>query len=253
MRKKIVAGNWKMNMDLNEGLKFTGSVDKYFRENPPGKTVVIICTPFIHLAGASDILMNGNVALGAQNCASVSSGAFTGEVSAWMIRSTGAEYVIIGHSERRSYYHEDDKIINRKTMLALNCGLKVIFCCGEIRSEREDGSYFRVVKRQLEEGLFSLTKEQINDVVIAYEPVWAIGTGLTASPEQAQEMHKYIRDLVKEKYGNDCAKKLPILYGGSCKPSNAAEIFSMHDVDGGLIGGASLKKEDFAAIVEAIE
>jgi triosephosphate isomerase len=169
-----------------------------------------------------------------------------------MVKSTGAEYVILGHSERRSYYNEDDKLVNRKTLLALNSGLKVIFCCGEVQSEREEGAHFRVVKRQLEEGLFTLTEEQIDNIVIAYEPVWAIGTGLTASPEQAQEMHKYIRDLVREKYGNDCAKKLPILYGGSCKPSNASEIFSMPDVDGGLIGGASLKKEDFAAIVGAI-
>jgi triosephosphate isomerase len=252
MRKKIVAGNWKMNMDLTEGLKFAASLDKHFRENPPGKTVVIICTPFVHLAGASEILKHGKVAVGAQNCASEASGAFTGEVSAWMVKSTGAEYVILGHSERRSYYNEDDKLVNRKTLLALNSGLKVIFCCGEVQSEREEGAHFRVVKRQLEEGLFTLTEEQIDNIVIAYEPVWAIGTGLTASPEQAQEMHKYIRDLVREKYGNDCAKKLPILYGGSCKPSNASEIFSMPDVDGGLIGGASLKKEDFAAIVGAI-
>jgi triosephosphate isomerase len=169
-----------------------------------------------------------------------------------MIKSTGAEYVIIGHSERRSYYHEDDKLLSKKTLLALNSGLKVIFCCGEVQNEREEGKHFLIVKRQLEEGLFSLTEEQMDKIVIAYEPVWAIGTGLTATPDQAQEMHKYIRDLVRDKYGNDCAKKIPVLYGGSCKPSNAAEIFSKPDVDGGLIGGASLKKEDFAAIVEAI-
>jgi len=253
MRKKIVAGNWKMNMDLNEGLKLAGSIDKYFRENPSGKTEVILCTPFIHLAGASEILKHGKVALGAQNCASEASGAYTGEVSAWMIKSTGAEYVIIGHSERRTYYHEDDKLLYAKTILALNSGLKVIFCCGEVLSEREASSHFLIVKRQLEEGLFILSEKQMDSIVIAYEPVWAIGTGLTATPEQAQEMHKYIRDLVKEKYGNDCAKKIPILYGGSCKPSNAAEIFSNPDVDGGLIGGAALKKEDFTAIVKAIQ
>jgi triosephosphate isomerase (TIM) len=253
MRKKIVAGNWKMNMDLAEGLKFTASVDKYFKEKPSGKGLVILCTPFIHLAGAAEILKHGKVALGAQNCASEASGAYTGEVSAWMIKSTGAEYVIIGHSERRSYYHEDDRLINKKTILAINSGLKVIFCCGESLGERESESHFLVVKRQLAEGLFTLNEEQMDMIVIAYEPVWAIGTGLTATPDQAQEMHKYIRDLVKEKYGNDCAKKLPILYGGSCKPSNAAEIFSKQDVDGGLIGGASLKKEDFTAIVEAIQ
>jgi triosephosphate isomerase (TIM) len=252
MRKKIVAGNWKMNMDLAEGLKFTSSIDKYFREKPSDKALVILCTPYIHLAGAAETLKHGKVALGAQNCASEASGAYTGEVSAWMIKSTGAEYVIIGHSERRSYYHEDDKLLNKKTLLAINSGLKVIFCCGESLDERQSDRHFIIVRRQLEEGLFTLTEEQMDKVVVAYEPVWAIGTGLTASPGQAQEMHKYIRDLVKEKYGNDCAKKLPILYGGSCKPSNAAEIFSNPDVDGGLIGGASLKKEDFTAIVEAV-
>jgi triosephosphate isomerase (TIM) len=253
MRKKIVAGNWKMNMDLTEGIKFAASVDKYFRENPSGKAQVILCTPFIHLAGVAEIVKHGKIALGAQNCASEASGAYTGEVSAYMVKSTGAEYVIIGHSERRQYYHEDDKLLNKKTLLAINSGLKVIFCCGEVLKEREDGKHFLIVKRQLEEGLFSLTAEQMDSIVVAYEPVWAIGTGLTATPDQAQEMHKYIRDLVKEKYGNDCAKKLPILYGGSCKPSNAAEIFSKADVDGGLIGGASLKKEDFAGIVAAIQ
>jgi triosephosphate isomerase len=253
MRKKIVAGNWKMNMDLPEGLKFASSIEKHFKENPSSKAQVILCTPFIHLAGVAEILKNSKVALGAQNCASEASGAYTGEVSAYMVKSTGAEYVIIGHSERRSYYHEDDRTLNKKVMLALNAGLKVIFCCGEVQKEREEGKHFIIVKRQLQEGLFSLTEAQMDSVVIAYEPVWAIGTGLTASPAQAQEMHKYIRDLVKEKYGNDCAKKLPILYGGSCKPSNAAELFSNPDVDGGLIGGASLKKDDFAGIVDAIK
>ena len=253
MRKKIVAGNWKMNMDLAEGLKYAATIDKYFRENHSGKTLVILCTPFIHLAGASEILKHGRVALGAQNCSSEASGAFTGEVSAWMVKSAGAEYVIIGHSERRSYYHEDDKLLSKKTLLAINCGLKVIFCCGESLNERESEKHFLIVRRQLEEGLFSLTEQQMDMIVVAYEPVWAIGTGLTATPEQAQEMHKFIRDIVKEKYGNSCAKKLPVLYGGSCKPSNASEIFSKPDVDGGLIGGAALKKEDFIAIVEALQ
>jgi triosephosphate isomerase len=252
MRKKIVAGNWKMNMDLAEGLEFAGSLNKYFNEKPSGGTVVLLCTPFIHLSGISEILKNGKVALGAQNCASEASGAYTGEVSAQMVKSTGAGYVIIGHSERRSYYHEDDKTLNKKTLLAINSGLKVIFCCGEVKSERESRQHFNVVKKQLEDGLFNLTREQMKMIVIAYEPVWAIGTGLTATPAQAQEMHKYIRSLVTEKYGNDCSTDLTILYGGSCKPSNASEIFSQPDVDGGLIGGASLKKEDFCAIVEAI-
>lgn len=252
MRKKIVAGNWKMNMNLEEGLSFAKSVDGYFREKPAKKAEVVLCTPFIHLQGVSEILKNGKVVLGAQNCAAEPSGAYTGEISAAMIKSTGAQYVIIGHSERRSYYHEDDRLLNKKTVLAINAGLKVIFCCGEIKEERQEGKHLIIVKRQLEEGLFTLPAESMGMVVIAYEPVWAIGTGLTATPEQAQEMHNYIRGLVKAKYGKEIAERMPILYGGSCKPSNAAELFSKTDVDGGLIGGASLKKEDFAAIVEAI-
>jgi triosephosphate isomerase len=169
-----------------------------------------------------------------------------------MILSTGAGYVIIGHSERRSYYHEDNTILNRKTKLALSTGLKVIFCCGEVLGERESGKYFDVVRNQIENGLFNIPAEDMKNVVVAYEPVWAIGTGLTATPEQAQEMHQFIRGLFSEKYGKEIADNLTILYGGSCKPSNAAEIFSKPDVDGGLIGGAALKKDDFTAIVEAV-
>ena len=251
MRKKIVAGNWKMNMELAEGLKLAESVDTYFRLKP-SKAEVILCTPYIHLAGVSQILKDGNVRLGAQNCASEPSGAYTGEISPAMILSTGAGYVIIGHSERRSYYHEDNQLLNRKTKLALSTGLKVIFCCGEVLGERESGKYFEVVKNQIENGLFNIPAEEIKNVVVAYEPVWAIGTGLTATPEQAQEMHQFIRGLFSEKYGKEIADNLTILYGGSCKPSNAAEIFSKPDVDGGLIGGAALKKDDFTAIVEAV-
>ncbi|MFZ2338114.1 MAG: triose-phosphate isomerase [Bacteroidales bacterium] len=251
MRKKIVAGNWKMNMELAEGLKLAESVDIYFRLKP-SKAEVVLCTPFIHLAGVSQILKDGKVCLGAQNCASEPSGAYTGEISPAMILSTGAGYVIIGHSERRSYYHEDNAILNRKTRLALSTGLKVIFCCGEVLGERESGKYFDVVKNQIENGLFNIPAEDMKNVVVAYEPVWAIGTGLTATPEQAQEMHQFIRGLFSEKYGKEIADDLTILYGGSCKPSNAAEIFSKPDVDGGLIGGAALKKDDFTAIVEAI-
>jgi len=241
-----------MNMNLEEGISFARSVDQYFRKNPSAKAEVILCTPYIHLPGISQILKDSKVALGAQNCASEASGAFTGEVSAYMIKSTGADYVIIGHSERRIYYKEDDRLLNKKTLLALNSGLKVIFCCGEVKEERESNMHFLIVKRQLEEGLFTLPAEEIQNIVIAYEPVWAIGTGLTATPDQAQEMHKYIRGLVKEKYNSSIAENITILYGGSCKASNAVEIFSKPDVDGGLIGGASLKKEDFVAIVEAV-
>lgn len=252
MRKKIVAGNWKMNMNLEDGLTFARSVNQYFNDNPSQKAEVILCTPFIHLAGAAMIVKSGKVALGAQNCASEASGAYTGEISAAMIQSTGAQYVIIGHSERRTYYQENDALLNKKTNLAIGSGLKVIFCCGEVKDERESGKHFEVVRRQLVDGLFSLPAADMGKIVIAYEPVWAIGTGLTATPEQAQEMHHFIRGLVKERYGKDSAEQMTILYGGSCKPSNAAEIFSKPDVDGGLIGGASLKKEDFVAIVEAV-
>lgn len=252
MRKKIVAGNWKMNMNLEEGLNFAKSVSQHFKENPSRKAEVILCPPFIHLQGISGILKNGQVALGAQNCSSEASGAFTGEVSADMIKSTGAQYVIVGHSERRTYFNETDALLSRKTSLAVARGLKVIFCCGEVKDERESGKHFEVVRRHLKDGLFSIPLSEMPKIVIAYEPVWAIGTGLTATPEQAQEMHSFIRGLVSEKYGENCADQLTILYGGSCKPSNAAEIFSKPDVDGGLIGGASLKKEDFIAIVEAL-
>lgn len=252
MRKKIVAGNWKMNMNISEGLALAGSINKYFLDSPSKRAEVLICTPFIHLAGASEILKNSIVSLGAQNCASEPSGAFTGEVSCDMIKSTGAQYVIIGHSERRAYFNENDALLNKKTLLALKSGLKVIFCCGEVLSEREKNIYFQVVKKQLETALFNLSDEDFAKVVIAYEPVWAIGTGLTASPAQAQEMHSYIRGLIKGKYSKEVADQTTILYGGSCKPSNAAEIFAMPDVDGGLIGGASLKMEDFCAIVNAV-
>jgi len=251
MRKNIVAGNWKMNMNLQEGLKLAKEIENYYSDKP-GNTGVILCTPFIHLAEVAGVLKSGKVKLGAQNCASEASGAYTGEVSPAMIKSTGAQYVIIGHSERRTYYHEDDQLLNRKTTLAIATGLDVIFCCGEVKEERESGKHFDVVKKQLENGLFTIPAEDFKKVIIAYEPVWAIGTGLTATPEQAQEMHKYIRGLVSEKYGKEIAEDLTIQYGGSCKPSNAAEIFSKQDVDGGLIGGAALKKEDFCAIVDAM-
>ena len=252
MRKKIVAGNWKMNMVLSEGLALAGSVKRHMSEHPSGKAVAVLCTPFIHLASVAEIIKGTQLGLGAQNCASEAAGAYTGEVSADMIKSTGAQYVIIGHSERRTYYNEDDSLLNKKTVLALKSGLMVIFCCGEVLHEREKQIHFEVVKRQLNEGLFNLQKEDLKNIIIAYEPVWAIGTGLTASPQQAQEMHNFIRTLVQERYGKEVADDTTILYGGSCKPSNAAEIFAMPDVDGGLIGGASLKKEDFCAIVSAI-
>ena len=252
MRKNIVAGNWKMNMTLSQGLDLAGSIINNLKDKNKLATEVILCAPFIHLAPLSELTRGSRVLCGAQNCASERSGAFTGEISAEMIKSTGADSVIIGHSERRTIYGEDNVTINKKTRLALDSGLRVIFCCGELLPERESNVHFDTVKKQIEEGLFNLSETEFSKIIIAYEPVWAIGTGLTASPEQAQEMHGFIRKLVAGRYGVMAAEELSILYGGSCKPSNAAEIFAKPDVDGGLIGGASLKADDFFAIVEAV-
>lgn len=248
MRKKIVAGNWKMNKTLQEGIELAKTVNRQVEDNG---IVVVLCTPFIHLSEVRNVITKDSLYLGAQNCASESSGAYTGEVSVDMIRSTGAEYVIIGHSERRTYYHEDNTLLNKKVKLALAAGLFPIFCCGEVLAERQAGNHVQVVKKQIEEGLFDLSPEDFGKVVIAYEPVWAIGTGVNATSGQAQEMHKVIRDLIAEKYGNPAADNTSILYGGSCKPSNAKELFANADVDGGLIGGASLVAADFMGIVNA--
>lgn len=248
MRKKIVAGNWKMNKTLQEGVELAKTINRQIEDNG---VVVILCTPFIHLAEVSQAITKDSLYVGAQNCASETSGAFTGEVSVDMIRSTGAEYVIIGHSERRSYYHEDDALLNKKVKLALAAELVPIFCCGEVLAERQAGNHMKVVKTQIEKGLFDLSPADFGKVVIAYEPVWAIGTGVNATSGEAQEMHKVIRELVAEKYGNQMADNTSILYGGSCKPSNAKELFANPDVDGGLIGGASLNASDFMGIVSA--
>jgi triosephosphate isomerase len=248
MRKKIVAGNWKMNKNLQEGLELARNVnDQLSVEN----VTVVLCTPFIHLAEVKKIITKETLYLGAQNCASEASGAFTGEVSAEMIKSTGASYVIIGHSERRFYYHEDNQLLNKKVKLALSNGLIPIFCCGEVLEERKANRHLSVVKKQIEEGLFDLSDRDFSRIVLAYEPVWAIGTGVVATSDQAQEMHQIIRDLLAVRYGREVAEQTAILYGGSCKPSNAAELFANPDVDGGLIGGASLKTEDYIGIVNA--
>lgn len=252
MRKKIVAGNWKMNMELSEGVALATGINKHFKTNPLNDREVILCTPFIHLSIVSMLLDAPGLTAGAQNCSDRKSGAFTGEVSASMIRSTGADSVIIGHSERRTYYGETDELLAAKTAEVLRNGLRVIFCCGEVLAERESATYFDVVKRQLDKGLFGFSEEEFRKCVIAYEPVWAIGTGVTASPAQAQEMHHFIRELVEKRYGKATADDTTILYGGSCKASNAAELFSNADVDGGLIGGASLVKEEFCNIVKAL-
>lgn len=252
MRKKIVAGNWKMNMDFNEGIALAKEINSQYTETPLSGKEVVLCTPFIHLSGVASVLDVKGISAGAQNCNDHKSGAFTGEISAAMIKSTGAAYVIIGHSERRSIYKEDDTLLASKTIEALRNELRVIFCCGEVLSEREKEIHFDVVKRQLESGIFGLAEEDFTNIVIAYEPVWAIGTGVTASPAQAQEMHKFIRSLIEKRYGTRCAEETTILYGGSCKASNAAELFANPDVDGGLIGGASLIKEEFCNIIKAL-
>lgn len=250
MRKKIVAGNWKMNLNLQEGVALAKELNDALKTEKPNCDV-IICTPFIHLASIANFLDQNVVALGAENCADKEKGAYTGEVSAEMVKSTGASYVILGHSERRAYYHETAEILKEKVNLALANGLKVIFCVGEILEEREANRQNDVVKAQLEGSLYDLTPEQFANVVLAYEPVWAIGTGKTATAEQAEEMHAFIRATIAEKFGKTAAEETSILYGGSCKASNAKELFAKPNVDGGLIGGAALKADSFTGIIDA--
>ena len=250
MRKKIVAGNWKMNETLQEGVALAKEINDSLKAEKPNCDVVI-CTPFIHLASVAEVLDAEGVALGAENCADKAKGAYTGEVSAAMVKSTGAQYVILGHSERRQYYGETAEILKEKIQLALANGLKVIFCCGETLEEREAEKQNEVVKAELEGSIFHLTAEEWKNIILAYEPIWAIGTGKTATSDQAQEMLAYIRSIVAEKYGKEAAEDTSILYGGSCNASNAAELFSKSDIDGGLIGGASLKAADFKAIIDA--
>ncbi len=250
MRKNIVAGNWKMNTTLPEGLELA----KELNEALKGKTVncdVVIGTPFTHLACVADAVDTDKIGVAAQNCADKASGAYTGEVSAAMVASTGAKYVILGHSERRAYYHETAEILKTKVELALANGLTPIFCIGEVLEEREAGKHFEVVDAQIEGSLFDLSAEDFGKIVLAYEPVWAIGTGKTATADQAQEIHAHIRKTVEGKYGAEVANNCSILYGGSCNASNAKELFANPDVDGGLIGGASLGVDKFMPIIEA--
>jgi len=250
MRKKIVAGNWKMNMNLQDGIALAKELNETLKADKPNCGVVI-CTPFIHLASIAQFLDQNIIGLGAENCADKEKGAFTGEVSAEMVKSTGAQYVILGHSERREYYKETPEILKEKVLLAQKNGLKVIFCIGESLAEREAGKQNEVVKAELEGSVFNLSEEDFRKIVIAYEPIWAIGTGKTATAEQAEEIHAYIRSIIAEKYGQAVADDTTILYGGSCKASNAPELFAKPDIDGGLIGGASLKCADFKGIIDA--
>lgn len=251
MRQQIVAGNWKMNKTLEEGLELTKAIlDKI--EKPKG--LVVIAPPLTHLKDIGKLLkVRKNFHLSAQNCHYEEKGAFTGEVSAGMLGSVGCEYVIIGHSERRQYFKEKSEELAAKVNIALANGLRPIFCCGEPLHIREVDTHVKYVAKQLKSGLFHLNAVDIQKVVIAYEPVWAIGTGRTATSQQAQEMHHAIRVFVAKKYGKVVADGMTILYGGSCNAQNAPELFSQPDVDGGLIGGASLKADDFAAIVAALK
>ena len=239
-----------MNMNLQDGIKLATEVNDSLKADKPNCEVVI-CTPFIHLASVNGLLDKSLVKLGAENCADKASGAYTGEVSAEMVKSTGAEYVILGHSERRAYYGETAEILKEKVKLALANNLEVIFCIGEVLAEREADRQNDVVGAQLAGSLFDLTAEEFSHIVLAYEPVWAIVTGKTATAEQAEEMHAFIRRTIAEKFGAEAGENVTILYGGSCKPGNAKELFAKPDVDGGLIGGAALKADSFKGIIDA--
>ena len=251
MRKKVVAGNWKCNTTLQEGIELAQAVNAVVAEKGAKDVVVVLGTPFTHLTKVVETVDNGRIGVAAQNCAAEAKGAYTGEVSAAMVKSTGAEYVILGHSERREYYGETSEILNKKLALALENGLTPIYCCGEALEIREAGTQKEFVINQLKETIFTLDAADFKKLIIAYEPIWAIGTGKTATTEQAQEMHKDIRDAIAAQFGAEVANETSILYGGSCNPKNANELFANPDVDGGLIGGASLKAEDFIQIINA--
>ena len=250
MRKKIVAGNWKMNTNLQEGVALACEVNKALKDATP-KCDVVIAVPFTHLATVNEVIDKSKLGLGAENCADHKSGAYTGEVSASMVASTGATYVILGHSERRQYYGETSETLKEKVALALENNLTPIFCIGEVLAERENGTYNEVVKKQIEDALFHLSAEDFGKIILAYEPVWAIGTGKTATDDQAEDMHAFIRGVIAERYGKEVAEDTSILYGGSCKPSNAPQLFAKPDVDGGLIGGASFYAASFIGLFNA--
>ncbi len=256
MRKKIAAGNWKMNTTVDEGKKLAKDICDMIAKKPlktiNGNPGVIFFTPFVHLIEISKIIdgLDG-VYAGAQNCHSKPSGAFTGEVSASMIKSAGITHVLVGHSERRNLFNENNKMLAAKASIAVENDLKIVFCCGELLDERENEKHFDVIRNQLKEGLFWMDERSFSNALIAYEPVWAIGTGVNATPGQAQEMHAFIRKQIAEKYGKKIAENFTILYGGSCNSKNAKQLFKQEDVDGGLIGGASLKAGEFFKIVQS--
>ena len=248
MRKAVIAGNWKMNKTPAET---TALINEMKPLVAGADCEVVLCVPFVDIFAAVEAAKGSNIKIGAENCHFKESGAYTGEVSAEMVKSTGAQYVILGHSERREYYNETPEILKEKVLLAQKNDLKVIFCIGESKEEREANKQNEVVKAELEGSVFNLSAEDFKKIIIAYEPIWAIGTGLTATAEQAEEIHAYIRQIIAEKYGQDVADEISILYGGSCKASNAPELFSKPNIDGGLIGGASLKAADFKGIIDA--
>ena len=251
MRKKIVAGNWKMNTTVPEGVALAKEINAALTGRPVNCGVVV-CVPATHLCPVADVIDDKLLGLGAENCSEHDKGAYTGEISAAMVSSTGAGYVIIGHSERRQYFGEDNAQLLSKVRQALANGLTPIFCVGEVLEQREDGSYNAVVRGQVE-ALFSLPAEEFAKIIVAYEPVWAIGTGKTATADQAQDMHANIRAAIAAQYGKELADGTTILYGGSCKPANAPELFAKPDVDGGLIGGAALKADSFMGIIAAFD
>jgi triosephosphate isomerase len=251
MRQKIVAGNWKCNTNLQEGVELAKAVDSIIASKGADDVVVVLGTPFTHLSKVVETVNTDRIDVASQNCAAEAKGAYTGEVSVAMVKSTGAKYVILGHSERREYYGETSETLNKKLALVLEAGLTPIYCCGEALDIREAGTQNDFVKKQLDETIFELSADDFKKIVIAYEPIWAIGTGVTASSAQAQEIHAYIRSTIAEKFGAEVAEGTSILYGGSCNPKNANELFANKDVDGGLIGGASMKAEDFIGIINA--
>jgi triosephosphate isomerase len=249
MRQKIVAGNWKCNTTVQEGIELAKAVNSVVINEGAKDVIVVLGTPFTHITKVVETVDASRVGVAAQNCAAEAKGAFTGEISAEMVKSTGANYVILGHSERREYYGETSEILNKKVALALKTGLTPIFCCGEALSIRQAETHNEYVTQQLAETVFTLSADDFKKIVIAYEPIWAIGTGVTASSEQAQDMHANIRAAITAKFGAAVAEETSILYGGSCNAKNAKELFANKDVDGGLIGGASLKAEDFIQII----
>lgn len=250
MARNIVAGNWKMNTTPQEGVLLAKQIIDSFNDK---SCELILIPPFTHLSTVGKEIVGTGIKLGAQNCHYEDSGAYTGEVSAAMLKDVGVEYVVIGHSERRQYFNESHELLARKTDAVLNSGMVVIFCCGETLEDRTSGEHFDVIWRQISDSLFHLNQEDFKNIVIAYEPVWAIGTGVTASDDQAQEMHEHIRKLLSDRYSNEVAEEVSILYGGSVKPENAEGLFGQEDIDGGLIGGASLKADSFVAIGESFK